>query len=151
EIARLNESLDAEVQVRTEQLMEANRWLASRLEKAERTVAEQAETDKKRSRYYSALAHELRSPMQLLLGHGHMMTEEGTERLSQGQAKSLSVIMKTSEHVRDLVSKVVDANKFDEGGMAIAPVAFDLRPLIDEVAEMGRGLLGNKLVQIIRY
>src|SRR5262249_32427726 len=90
-------------------------------------------------------------PMQLLLGHATMILADGEEKLTEAQRKSLKVIMKTSEHVRDLVTKVMDARRLEESEMTIAPLPFDLRSLIDELVGMGAGLLTNKEVKIISY
>jgi signal transduction histidine kinase len=148
EIARLNESVDAEVQSRTEQLSEANSWLAANLQRAECDIAAQAELQKSRSRFYAALSHELRSPTQLLLGHAYLALDEGAGNLSSLQHNSLNVILKTCEHIQNLVSKVMDAGKLEEGGMTISAAPLDVRPLIGEAIELSRGLLKNKPVEL---
>jgi signal transduction histidine kinase len=152
EIARLNENIESEVQDRTESLVQANEFLARQLADAEKQLVEKEHEEQKRARFFAALAHEFRSPMQLVLGHAHMILAEGEEKFSPDQRRSMDVIMKTSQHIRDLVTKVMDANKLEEGEMTISPAPFDLRPLIDEVVDMGRGLLEDKpTVQINKY
>jgi two-component system sensor histidine kinase ChiS len=148
EIARLNEALETEVQERTTQLTQANAWLADTLQQSETKLAEQMEIDRRRSRFFSALAHELRAPIQLLLGHAYLAVEEGSERLTSLQHNSLTVILKTCEHLRDLIGKVMDASKLDEGGMSIDAAPFDVQPLIDDTLNLSRGFLKNKSVQL---
>ena len=149
EIARLNDALETEVQERTTQLTQANARLADTLQQSEIKLAEQMEIDRRRSRFFSALAHELRAPIQLLLGHAYLTVEEGSERLTSLQHNSLTVILKTCEHLRDLIGKVMDASKLDEGGMSIDPAPFDVRPLIDDTLNLSRGFVRNKSVQLI--
>ncbi len=148
EVQRLNEAVEAEVQSRTEQLSAANSWLATKLQEVENELAVQTGLQKTRSRFFSALAHELRSPIQLLLGHAYLALEEGTGNLNSLQHNSLTVILKTCEHLQNLVSKVMDAGKLEEGGMAIAPVPLDVRPLIDETVNSSRGFLKGKPVEL---
>lgn len=148
EIARLNETVEYEVKHRTEQLTEANNWLVQSLRQAENDLAVQVEGEKLRNRFFSALAHELRSPTQLIFGHAVIMLDEGIEHLSQQQHESLKVILKTCEHLRNLVTKVMDAGKLNEGGMTLDPASLDIRPLINEVLESSRGLLTGKEVTL---
>jgi len=151
QIAHLSETHESDIQERTQQLSTANEFLAIAVEKAEKRAATSEENEQKRGRFFSAMAHELRSPMQLLLGHATMILADGEDKLTEAQRKSLKVIMKTSEHVRDLVTKVMDARRLEESEMTISPVPFDLRSLIDELVGMGSGLLNNKDVKIISY
>ncbi|HVO42050.1 MAG TPA: GAF domain-containing sensor histidine kinase [Aggregatilineales bacterium] len=144
EIARLGEETEAELKERTQSFVEANEFLATNLERMEREAAAQDLDNRERARFYAALAHEFRSPMQLILGHAHMVLAQGEERLSPDQRRSLDVILKTSQHIRDLVTKVMDANKLDENAMTLVTASFDLRPLIDEVIAMGQGFLADK-------
>jgi signal transduction histidine kinase len=148
EVTRLNETVDAEIQSRTAQLSEANSWLAGNLQRAENELSSQAELQKTRSRFYAALAHELRSPTQLLLGHAYLALDEGDGNLSSLQRNSMNVILKTCEHIQSLVAKVMDAGKLEEGGMTIVPAPLDVRPVIDEAVDLSRGMLKGKPVEI---
>ncbi len=149
EIAQMSANLETEVQERTDQLSQANSWLAENLRQVEDKLNALTEMDKRRSRFFSALSHELRSPIQLLIGHAYMITEEGLDRLTESQQSSLNVIMKTCEHVRSLTTKVLDAGKLDEGGMSIEPTPLDVRPLIDDCLESIRGVVQNKAIQLV--
>ncbi len=148
EVTRLNEAVESEIQGRTAQLSEANSWLASNLQRAESELSSQAELQKTRSRFYAALAHELRSPTQLLLGHAYLALDEGAGNLSSLQVNSLNVILKTCEHIQSLVAKVMDAGKLEEGGMAIAPASLDVRVLINDAVELSRGLIKGKPIEL---
>ncbi len=148
EITRLNDSIEPQIQERTAQLVEANQWLAERLQRAEQTLAAQAELEQQRSRYFAALSHEMRSPIQLLVGHTYMLNLEGVDRLTDTQQKSIDVIQKTSDHLRDVVANVLDAGRLIEDAMPINPASLDVRPLIDETLTMCADLVSGKAVQL---
>jgi len=148
EITRLNESLEPTVQERTTQLAQANQWLAERLQQAEQALAAQEALEQQRTRYFAALAHEMRSPIQLLVGHTYMLNLEGMDRLTETQQKSIDVIQKTSDHLRDVVANVLDAGRLIEDAMPINPEALTLRPLVDETLTMCADLVSGKAVQL---
>ena len=68
---------------------------AESLQQAERDLTAQVESEKVRIHFYTSLAHELRSPMQLLMGHAYLALEENTSQLTSTQQNALNVILKT--------------------------------------------------------
>ncbi len=151
QIEQLKESTEQELRDRTEQLNAANNWLANALEKTERQLAAKRERENALLRFLTSMSHELRAPAQLIMGHAHLVLEDGTAHLSSPQRSSLGSIVRASEHVSQLVDRLVEPSPSDEGCFAFDPVSFDVRPLINETLALCRGLTKNQPIQLLYY
>jgi signal transduction histidine kinase len=93
------------------------------------------------------MSHELRAPAQLILGHAHLALEDGTAHLSSSQRSSIGSILRASEHIGSLVSRLSASTGLEDGAFAINPVPFDVRPLINETLAFCRGLAQGQPIQ----
>ncbi|MBU2955893.1 PAS domain S-box protein [Marinobacter sp. F3R08] len=94
-----------------------------------RAEAEQASTAK--SRFLSYMSHEIRSPMNAVLGSLSLMSDDGS--MSQAARRYLKLAQQSGESLLQVVNEVLDFSKIEAGQMEFHRVQFELNPLIDGV------------------
>lgn len=130
--ARLYHSLEAKVAERTRKLAEAK-------EAAE--VARKAAEDANQAKniFLASMNHELRSPLNAILGFSALMQREaraGLQPLTSSQLQNLGRIQRSGEHLLTLITNVLDRSTLEAGRLTITPTSVDLAALLDEVAQM---------------
>jgi len=133
EIRASNENLEELVRVRTAQLDEKNRELA-----AEKTVALEASQSK--SDFLAMMSHEMRTPMNGILGMVELLGKRYTSKTSgissaeeEEEKEYLEAIADSSNSLVTLMNSVLDYSKYEKGKMEFDNVDFDLRRLLNGV------------------
>lgn len=102
---------------------------AWRLAQARRSLAEEHSAAK--SRFLATLGHELRTPMTGVLGMAELL--EATP-LDAGQRARVLAIQQAGRHLLRLVNDALDLARIEAGRLVLDDAAFELRPLLQEVA-----------------
>ncbi|GGA50587.1 hypothetical protein CYANOKiyG1_70090 [Okeania sp. KiyG1] len=129
-LEQANTQLEQRVQERTAELEVAK-------EKAE--VANQA-----KSSFIPNMSHELRSPLNAILGFAQMMTR--SQNLPLEHQENVGIIYRSGEHLLTLINNVLDLSKIEAGKTTLNKKNFDLYRLLDDIQDMfqlkadGKGL-----------
>ncbi len=117
-----NTSLERRVDERTTALLQSNAALQHAKEEAETA-------NRAKSEFLSRISHELRTPMNAILGFGQILE---MQELSPRQSESIGHILKGGRHLLDLINEVLDITRFEAGHLELSlePVALD-----DEVSD----------------
>lgn len=85
-----------------------------------------------KSDFVGAVSHELRSPLNVILGYLEMMIDRGLGPLTPDQVDALTRTRKESVALLELITSLLDVSRFEAGRvpLQLAPVA--LGPLIQE-------------------
>jgi signal transduction histidine kinase/CheY-like chemotaxis protein len=102
---------------------------AWRLVQARRSLAEEHSAAK--SRFLATLGHELRTPMTGVLGMAELLE---ASPLEAGQRAKVLAIQQAGRHLLRLVNDALDLARIEAGKLVLEDVAFELRPLLQEVA-----------------
>lgn len=94
-------------------------------------VAEEANCAK--SRFMANINHEIRSPMQAVIGMTEMLKE--TE-MDEEQADYIDTISTASDNVLRLVNNVLDFSKIESGGFELEEIDFDLSQVVKQSMNM---------------
>lgn len=117
EVERLNESLETRVQQRTREL---------RIE-TERAL----EASRAKSQFLSTMAHEVRTPLNVVLGNVHLLLEED---LPTDQRRILESVQASSQSLSALLNDVLDLARIEAGKMLVQTSPFGLREQLEEIA-----------------
>ena len=102
-------------------------------------------TDMK-SRFIAHVTHELRSPVNAIIGLSELMQLAVEGGKTQQLPEKLSLLSSSAVNLRALITNILDLSKIEAGRMDIIVEEFDLIALLREVAETARILLGEKPV-----
>jgi signal transduction histidine kinase/DNA-binding response OmpR family regulator len=93
-----------------------------------RKDAEQASQEK--SRFLTTLSHELRSPLQGVLGYADRLSHDSS--LTPAQARDVAGIVHAGKQMRAAVNVVLDYARTEARGPTLRPQRIALRPLVEE-------------------
>jgi len=110
------------------------------------TVAEQAgagfrnaarfqalrQTAERRERFFSAMSHDLRTPITAIMGYSELLSDGIMGDLEQPQQEMIERICQVSGHLAQLVNDVLDIAKLDAGRMEFEREPVRLGDLVDE-------------------
>lgn len=121
------------------QLRESNSQLESEkkqnsqlaIQKAAAEAANQA-----KSQFLAHISHELRSPLNIILGYAHIWQQE--QNLTWQQKESIGIINRCSEHLLTLINDILDFSKTEAGKMQLQPHTFVFPNLLRGVTQMFR-------------
>jgi PAS domain S-box-containing protein len=101
-------------------------------ERAARKAAEAAIEAK--SAFLANVSHELRSPLNIMLGFGRFLTRHSD--LPPAVKEDLCIMLRNGEHLHTLINQVLDLAKVEAGRSSIEKSDFDLHRLLDELEDM---------------
>ncbi len=128
-------------------LLQATREQARLLErlKAMNQIAEEARQSKQE--FIAKVSHELRTPLNMIIAYSELITQSPKlygGRIPPALMADMSVILRNSQHLSNLVDDVLDLSQIDAGRMALSKSWVDLRAIAAEAAEAVRPLFQTK-------
>ncbi len=95
-----------------------------------RDLAEAASEAK--TRYIAGISHELRSPLNAILGYAQLLENDPT--IPGHRRSAVRVIRTSSEHLADLIESLLDISKIEAGHLEISRDETMLKELLDQLA-----------------
>jgi signal transduction histidine kinase len=130
------DSLEERVRERTAELADANKALAVLLEREKVARGAAESISRLKDDFLATLSHELRTPMNAILGWAHML-ESGT--MTQDKvARAASVIKSNSKAQVHLIEELLDVSRMIGGRIALTRETVDVRSIVDAVLESAR-------------
>jgi signal transduction histidine kinase len=140
----------------TRALESSNRELADKNTELESEVRRRKEAEEKandaneaKSRFLSFISHEMRSPLNAIIGFSEELAETLTgEALAQSR-EDATRIRSASGHLLGLINNLLDLSKIEAGKMQVNYEDFDLAALVKELGKDFEPLVrrnGNRLV-----
>lgn len=125
-------SLEQKVKQRTEELAQATRQA-------------QAASEAK-SLFLANMSHELRTPLNAIIGFAQVMNR--SDNLPPEHRENLHIIMRSGEHLLNLINQVLDLSKIEAGRITLNRKKFDLYLLLDELEDMFQLKAEEKMLQL---
>jgi PAS domain S-box-containing protein len=134
-LQRLNDELEARVEMRTMELTAAK-------DEAER--ASLAKSD-----FLSRMSHELRTPMNAILGFSQLLQSDPGHPLAEVQSDSVQEILHAGGHLLDLINEVLDLARIESGKFTVSQEPVPLMPLLSECLTLMRPQAEARGIRIV--
>ncbi|OGM05829.1 MAG: hypothetical protein A2008_02440 [Candidatus Wallbacteria bacterium GWC2_49_35] len=89
-----------------------------------------------KSLFLANISHELRTPMNAILGFAHIMSRDSG--ITSKQRENLDIIIKSGEHLLCIINDILDIAKIESGRMESEVSDFDLGELTRDLIDMLR-------------
>lgn len=147
-IKNQNLKLENEVRIRTQKLVIANNDLKNEIEERMKIEKELVESNRTKDKFFSIIAHDLKSPFNALLGLSEFMIED-YDNISEDEKKSYLITFKNSIHeVFKLVQNLLTWSRSQRGYVQYSPDLIDLKALIEENLNINRQQAIKKNIDI---
>jgi PAS domain S-box-containing protein len=133
---KANEELEARVEQRTAQIMEANAQLVAAKQEADHA-------NRAKSEFLSRMSHELRTPLNAILGFGQILDKQALTPL---QEESVQYILKGGRHLLDLINEVLDIARVEAGHIDLSLEPIALADVVSESCAFIRSLAATHQV-----
>ena len=100
-----------------------------------------------KSSFLASMSHELRTPLNGILGYVQVLKREG--ELAARHDKALGIIEQSGEHLLGLINEILDFAKIEAGSFEIQSNAFELRSMLDGIAEIMRTRAEDKQLSFL--
>ncbi|PJB56015.1 MAG: PAS domain-containing sensor histidine kinase, partial [Bacteroidetes bacterium CG_4_9_14_3_um_filter_41_19] len=87
-----------------------------------------------KDKFFSIIAHDLRSPFNSIIGFGNLLLEQIQEKKYQDLEKYIQIILKSSNNAMDLLLNLLEWARSQTGGMEFKLAPVDITLIINEVA-----------------
>jgi len=109
-----------------------------------KTKKELEDSDSAKTKFLYNISHEIRTPLTNIIG----FTDSLKEKNIDGSAKSdVENIEASANNLLEVVNKILDLSKFDKNSIKLDPKTYDLKAMLDEIADFSKEVIGNKKVQ----
>jgi CheY-like chemotaxis protein/signal transduction histidine kinase len=109
---------------------------------------EQAETaNRVKSDFLARMSHEIRSPMNAILGITEMQLEK--EGLPHDMAEALDKVHDSGYLLLNIINDILDLSKIESGRMELAPINYDVTSVINDTVQLNALRFENKPIQFI--
>lgn len=131
------------------ELHSANYELENTIGQANRLAEEAAAASHAKTDFLANVSHELRTPLNSIIGYSELLTLEAEEGGYEALVPDLQRIFNSGKHLLTLINDVLDLAKVEAGRMELFVDSFEVRALIDEVAETIRPLAEKNRNQLV--
>jgi len=121
----------------------------------ERLIAELRAASAAKSDFLASMSHELRTPMNAIIGFSELLLEPSEPGVDDGAAAEPDLVRSYAEHIHssglhllDLINEVLDLARVEAGRLELKVVPFDLRALVEQVAETMAPLAERRQIAI---
>jgi signal transduction histidine kinase len=114
-----------------------------------REAKERAElSDRAKSDFLANMSHELRTPLNAIIGFSQMLMDEKAGPLNPDQKEFLSDILKSGQHLLEVINDVLDLAKVATGKLELKAQSFSLREAIAETCGVLKPMADERNVAI---
>jgi signal transduction histidine kinase len=118
-------------------------------ELAHERARELEEVTRIKSQFLANVTHELRSPVNAIIELTELMRMSAENGYVSQVRDRLSLLMQSATNLRSVITNMLDLSKIEAGRMRVIVEEFDVVPLLHEIADTTRVLLGGRAVDVI--
>jgi len=114
-----------------------------------RKAKEQAElADRAKSEFLANMSHELRTPLNAIIGFSQMLGMDLHGELNEKQAEQIGYVVKSGEHLLDLINDILDISKIEAGRAELFEEDIDMDGLIVACIDMVKAKADESALQL---
>ena len=106
------------------------------------------EANRSKSDFLSSMSHELRSPLNAILGFAQLMESDSPEPLPR-QKENIDQILQAGWHLLNLINEILDLAKIESGKLSLSPEPVSLAEVLDECKSMTEGEAQKRGIKMI--
>lgn len=130
---------------RTDELLKKAEDLNKRLSEINKQLIE---SEQKRNMFIASMGHELRHPLNLIMGFTSVLLNEYAGKINEEQRRQLQIIKESSKHLLSLINEIIEITKLELTKEGLNLRRFDLRKLIFEIVSSYQTLAEQKNLKI---
>ncbi len=120
-----------------------------RFETALGEAKERAEAaDRTKSAFLATMSHEMRTPLNSIIGFTGILQRELAGPLNAEQLKQLGMVRGSAEHLLSVITNVLELATIEAGQFDLSQASFDLRACIEDCVERSRRLAKRKGLEL---
>jgi signal transduction histidine kinase len=104
--------------------------------------------DRDRAAFLAAVSHELRSPLNAILGFADILMTEVDGPLSAEAREEVEQIRGSGKHLLDLINDILELSALESGQLKLTRTRVDLEAVAREVVREAAGLVGTRPVAV---
>ncbi len=112
-----------------------------------RRAAETA--NRAKSEFLSRISHELRTPMNAILGFAQLLQMSNKDPLTSNQNERVRQIVKGGEHLLELINEILDISRIEANRVQISPEPVSIRESVQEALDLTISLALKRNIQIV--
>jgi signal transduction histidine kinase len=102
--------------------------------------------DRDRAAFLAAVSHELRSPLNAILGFAEILVAEVDGPLSDEGREEVEQILGSGKHLLELINDILELSALESGQLRLSRTRVDLAAIAGEVVREAAGLVGSRPV-----
>jgi signal transduction histidine kinase/DNA-binding response OmpR family regulator/predicted Ser/Thr protein kinase len=138
----------AEIARQNEQLVKSQNELAERTQELERAYEQLAEHDRLKSRFFSNISHEVRTPLTLILTPLERMLAEQPSPMSAEVKDKIRFSVGNAHRLLRLVNQLLDFSRIESGGATVSFEQVDIRALVEPIVQAFEPFARSKEVEL---
>lgn len=146
ELERHRDHLDELVKERAADLMRTNEQLQAAIKEARIHARNAEEANRAKSQFLANVSHEVRTPLNAVLGFSDMLIDTP---LTETQLDFAKTIRNSSEALLTLINDILDFSKIESGELELENIDFSPELLASDVCELIRPQIGRKPIELI--
>jgi PAS domain S-box-containing protein len=119
-------------------------------EELKKSEAELQQLNATKDKFFSIIAHDLKSPFNAIVGFSDLLVERVKEKDYNGIDVFASNILKSSNRAMDLLTNLMEWSRSQTGRMVFNPINFDLVGFLADIVPMFDDIAGQKSITIRR-
>ncbi len=108
------------------------------------------EVDRLKSVFLSSMSHELKTPLNSIIGFTGIILMGITGEITEEQRNQLSIVKDNANHLLSLIEDILDISRIEAGKVELSSGEFGLNEVISEVVEIISPAINEKKLKLIQ-